>query len=247
MKKERLDVAMVNRGIVPSRELAKRMIMAGIIKVNGEKVYKPSYEVKQSDIIEEIEKPRYVSRGGYKLEGALEEFKIDVKDKVCLDVGVSTGGFTDCLLQRGAKFVYGVDVGIGQIDSKIRTDPRVKVYEKINARYLDKFVEEGKVFFDYRIDLVVMDLSFISLEKVIPSVFNVVGKEVEFVVLIKPQFELEPRYIGKYGIAKEEYHHLALEKIECFIKNKGFNVIGITKSKLKGTDGNQEYFIYFVT
>ncbi|MGB9620886.1 MAG: TlyA family RNA methyltransferase [Brevinematia bacterium] len=245
MGRERLDVELVKRGLCSTRELAKRLIMEGAVLVNGQKVQKPSHEVKDGDRIELVDKPKYVSRGGLKLEGAIEDFSVSVEGKVCLDVGASTGGFTDCLLQKGAKMVYAVDVGFGQLDYSLRTNPNVVVYEKVNARYLDKFVSEGKIKFEEDIDLVVMDVSFISVTKVIPSVSNVVREGSEFLVLVKPQFELEPKYIGRGGIVKEGYENLAVERIVDFLSVSRFKVIGISKSKVKGMDGNQEYFVYF--
>lgn len=245
MKKERLDVELVKRNLCNSREIAKKLILAGYVMVNDQRIQKASYQVTNQDRIELIQRPKYVSRGGLKLEGALDDFGISVFGKVCIDIGASTGGFTDCLLQRGAKLVYSVDVGYGQLDYSLRNNPKVVVYEKVNARYLDIFVSEGKVRFDEDIDLVVMDVSFISVTKVIQSVSAVVSKEAEFLVLIKPQFELEPKYVGKGGIVKEEYRGLAVENVKNFLNFNGFNILGITQSKIKGMDGNQEYFVYF--
>lgn len=245
MKRKRLDMFIVDMGLVPSREVAKRVIMSGMVRVNSQKILKPSYEVREDDVVELLERPKYVSRGGYKLEGALEEFGIEVFGKVCLDVGASTGGFTDCLLKRGAKIVYAVDVGKGQLDLSLRNNPKVIVYERTNARYLDKFVEEGKVKFEEKPEVVTIDVSFISVEKIILPVSRVVSDMADFIVLIKPQFELGPRYVSRGGIVREEYHPLAVEKVKNFVKESGFRVIGVTLSKLKGSDGNQEYFIYF--
>lgn len=246
MKKTRLDIELIQRGLVDSRELAKRLIMAGEVLVNNQKIFKPSYMVKEEDRIEIIEKPKYVSRGGIKLEGALKDFNVNVKDKICIDIGASTGGFTDCLLKSGAKLVYAIDVGYGQLDTSLRNNPNVIVYEKVNARYLDKFVEEGKIKINHNIELVVMDVSFISVVKIIPSVSKVVSDSAEFIVLIKPQFELEPKYISKGGIVKEEYHNLAIEKVKKFLESNGYKILNITPSKIKGSDGNQEYFIHFL-
>lgn len=246
MKKERLDNMLVKRGITSSREVAKRLIMAGMVLVNDQKVFKPSYQVKADDKIELLEKPKYVSRGGYKLEGAINDFKISVEGKVCMDVGASTGGFTDCLLQNKAKLVYAIDVGYGQIAQELRSNPRVIVYERINARYLDTLYEEGKIKFELLPELVVMDLSFISVTKVIIPVAKVTKEKTEFLVLIKPQFELEPKYVGKGGIVKEEYHNIAIQKVKTFLEDNNFEILGLSPSKLKGTDGNQEYFIYFI-
>ncbi|MEN2997993.1 MAG: TlyA family RNA methyltransferase [Brevinematia bacterium] len=246
-RKERLDIVMVSKGLVGSRESAKRMIMAGMVMVNGQKVLKPSQEVSESDVIEILEKPKYVSRGGFKLEGALEDFGIDVSGKVCLDVGASKGGFTDCLLQRGAKLVYAIDVGYGQLDVSLRSNPKVVLYEKTNARYIDKLVKEGKIKFSESVNIVVMDVSFISVRKIILPVAKVVSGKVEFLVLIKPQFELEPKYVGKGGIVDEKYHHLAIDAVKTFVESEGFKVIGVVPSRIKGMDGNQEYFIYFVS
>jgi len=197
---------LVERGLVQSRELAKRLIMAGSVLVNGQKVFKPSIEVKSDDEITILEKPKYVSRGGYKLEGAIKDFGVNPEGKVCLDIGSSTGGFTDCLLKHGAKLIYAVDVGHGQLDYSLRNDSRVILYEGFNARYLDELVTKGEVKLSEDISLVVMDVSFISLTKIILPVSNVVSVGTEFLVLIKPQFELEPKFVGKGGIVKEEYH-----------------------------------------
>ncbi len=244
-EKERIDIEMVKRNIVNSREKARSMIMAGMVTVNGQKVFKPSYEVSPLDKIELLEKPKYVSRGGIKLEGAIEGFNIDVKNKVCLDVGASTGGFTDCLLQKGAKLVYSIDVGYGQIEYSLRNNPKVIVYEKLNARYIDILVKEGKITFKEEIEIVVMDVSFISLTKIILPVSRVVSDRAIYIALIKPQFELEPKYVSKGGIVKEEYQKIAINKVKTFVEENGFKVKGILPSKIKGSDGNQEYFIYF--
>jgi 23S rRNA (cytidine1920-2'-O)/16S rRNA (cytidine1409-2'-O)-methyltransferase len=244
--KKRLDLELMERGLVPSRELAKRLIMAGSVLVNGQKVFKPSTEVKSDDEITVLEKPKYVSRGGYKLEGAIKDFGINPEGKVCLDVGSSTGGFTDCLLKHGAKLVYAVDVGHGQLDYSLRNDPRVILYEGVNARYLDELVKKGEVKLSEDISLVVVDVSFISLTKIILPVSSVVAVGTEFLVLIKPQFELEPKFVGKGGIVREEYQHFAIEKVRNFIEENNFIVRGVEKSHIKGTDGNQEYFIYFI-
>lgn len=244
--KKRLDLELMERGLVQSRELAKRLIMAGSVLVNGQKVFKPSTEVKSDDEITVLEKPKYVSRGGYKLEGAIKDFGINPESRVCLDVGSSTGGFTDCLLKHGAKLVYAVDVGHGQLDYSLRNDPRVILYEGVNARYLDELVKKGEVKLSEDISLVVVDVSFISLTKIILPVSNVVGVGTEFLVLIKPQFELEPKFVVKGGIVREEYHHLAIEKLRNFIEENNFIVRDVEKSHIRGTDGNQEYFIYFI-
>jgi len=246
ISKERLDLELVERGLVQSRELAKRLIMAGSVLVNGQKVFKPSIEVKSDDEITILEKPKYVSRGGYKLEGAIKDFGVNPEGKVCLDIGSSTGGFTDCLLKHGAKLIYAVDVGHGQLDYSLRNDSRVILYEGFNARYLDELVTKGEVKLSEDISLVVMDVSFISLTKIILPVSNVVSVGTEFLVLIKPQFELEPKFVGKGGIVKEEYHNLAIEKVRNFLVENDFVVRGIEKSHIKGTDGNQEYFVYFI-
>jgi 23S rRNA (cytidine1920-2'-O)/16S rRNA (cytidine1409-2'-O)-methyltransferase len=246
ISKERLDLELVERGLVQSRELAKRLIMAGSVLVNGQKVFKPSIEVKSDDEITILEKPKYVSRGGYKLEGAIKDFGVNPEGKVCLDIGSSTGGFTDCLLKHGAKLIYAVDVGHGQLDYSLRNDSRVILYEGFNARYLDELVTKGEVKLSEDISLVVMDVSFISLTKIILPVSNVVSVGTEFLVLIKPQFELEPKFVGKGGIVKEEYHNLAIEKVRSFLVENDFVVRGVEKSHIKGTDGNQEYFVYFI-
>lgn len=239
-KKLRIDKLLVEEGFVESREKAVSMIMAGEVIVNGKPVLKPGTFVdKGCDIKIERKRPAYISRGGIKLEGALVAFSIDVRGKVIMDVGASTGGFTHCLLMRGAERVYAIDVGYGQLAWVLRQDPRVVVLERTNIRYLsrERIQEE--------IDMATIDVSFISLEKVIPKVMEFLKKEGEIVALIKPQFEVGKGEVGKGGIVREvEKHIRVIERIKSFCTDLGLKVMGIVKSPIPGADGNTEYFIY---
>ena len=237
-KKARLDTFLVERGFFPSREQAQRAIMAGEIRVGDAVVDKASVKV-LSDAAVSVRAPSpYVGRGGVKLEGALTHFGVQVNGLTALDIGASTGGFTDCLLQRGARRVYAIDVGHGQLAWKIRSDPRVIVREKLNARFLSRA--------DVRdpIDLCVIDVSFISLTLVLPNAFELVTPNGMILALIKPQFELQASDVGRGGIVREPaLHEKAQEKIRDFVLEAGHEVMGIAPSNITGTDGNQEFFI----
>ncbi len=233
----RLDKFLFEKGFVDSREKAQALIMAGLVFVNGKRVDKPGYRVKGNEKIDVLELPKYVSRGGYKLEGALKRFGIDVVGKTALDVGSSTGGFTDCLLQHGASRVYAVDVGRGQMDPKLRNDPRVVLYEKTDARTLtEEYVPE-------KVDLISIDVSFISLTKVLPNVVKFLKKEGILLVLVKPQFELSPKEVRKGVVRERELKKKAILKIVGFLKDLGFNVRGVVKAFPRGSKGNEEFFL----
>jgi 23S rRNA (cytidine1920-2'-O)/16S rRNA (cytidine1409-2'-O)-methyltransferase len=236
-KKLRLDQLLVGKGLFPSREQARRAVMAGDVKIGTRIAVKPSelFEEKASISIKPTRK--YVGRGALKLESALDYFKIDVRGKRALDIGASTGGFTDCMLQRGAEKVYAVDVGHGQLNWKLRNDPRVTVLEKINARLLSqRHVPE-------LVDLCVIDVSFISLTLVLPNAFDLITPTGVILALIKPQFELQRADVGRGGIVRDpELHRKAQEKIVAFVIHSGHVVTGMVPSAIKGTDGNQEFF-----
>ena len=238
--RERVDVLLVARGLCESREQAKRLIMAGEVMSGTERVAKPSTKLPVDAELTVMQRPRYVGRGGLKMEGALQGFGIDPTGWVCLDLGSSTGGFTDCLLQHGAARVHAVDVGTNQLAWKLRQDPRVIVKEKFNARNL---VESD---LGERADLVVMDLSFISLTKVLPAAFGVLREGGSVVCLIKPQFELSREEVGKGGIVREpELRAKAVEGIRSFVTQelKG-NWLALIESPITGTDGNVEFLAW---
>ncbi len=233
----RLDKLIFERGLVDSREKAQALIMAGQVVVEGKKIDKPGQKVSESAEVEVLSLPRYVSRGGEKLEGALKRFGIGPKGWVVLDVGSSTGGFTDCLLQHGAKRVYAVDVGRGQMDYKLREDPRVVLHEKTDARSItEEHVPE-------EVDLITVDVSFISLTKILPSVARFLKNNGYILSLVKPQFELCPKKVRK-GVVREVSHRReAVLKVGEFLRDMGFVVRGVVKSFPKGTKGNEEFFI----
>ncbi len=238
--KERLDVLMVERGLAESRTRARSMIMAGKVLVDGAVKDKPGSMVSVgSGITCKEEVCPYVGRGGLKLAGALRDFRIDVKGRVALDVGASTGGFTDCLLKSGAAVVYALDVGKGQLDWKLRNDSRVVPMEGINIRHLDVSLIKD------RVDLVTIDVSFISLEKVLPKAIEVLRGRGEIVALVKPQFELGPNQVGKGGVVKDpEKQKEAVARVRAFAAGLGLECRGESPSDIKGPKGNQEYFIY---
>ena len=230
----------MNRGMCESREQGKRLVLAGEVKVDGRVVDKPAERFSEDAVVEIKEKPRFVGRGGLKLEGALEHFGIDVTGWTCLDVGASTGGFTDCLLQRGATRVHAIDVGTNQLVWKLRNDPRVISKEKFNARSLEE-KDIGE-----KVKLAVMDLSFISLTKVLPAVFGVLEEDGAVVCLIKPQFELRREDVGKGGIVREEeLRERAVEKIRCFVTEEHSREwLGVIPAQISGMDGNQEFLAW---
>jgi 23S rRNA (cytidine1920-2'-O)/16S rRNA (cytidine1409-2'-O)-methyltransferase len=237
-KKSRLDNLLVARGLFPSREQAQRAVMAGEVRVGDHPVTKSSQLVAADAPIALTQRPQFVSRGGLKLAGALDFFHIDVREKVALDIGASTGGFTDCLLQRGAVKVYAVDVGRGQLASKIRNDPRVTVKEKLNARFLTRADIPEPV------DVCVIDVSFISLTLILPNAFELITPTGMILALIKPQFESQPKDVGRGGIVRDPaLHEKAQQKIVKFVESAGYRVVGLAPSAITGTDGNQEFFI----
>ncbi|MEY2547177.1 MAG: rRNA (cytidine1920-2-O)/16S rRNA (cytidine1409-2-O)-methyltransferase [Verrucomicrobiota bacterium] len=238
MKKTRLDNLLVTRGHFPSREQAQRAIMAGEVKI-GTRVAAKSSELLGEDAELSIkEAPRFVGRGGLKLEGALDFFHLDLAGKICVDIGASTGGFTDCLLQRGAKKVYAIDVGHDQLAWKIRNDPRVAVLEKVNARSL------GREHVPEDVDLAVVDVSFISLELILPPAFELLRPDALLLALIKPQFELARGDVGRGGIVRDSaLHEKAQRKIAGLVESLGHDVVDLVPSTITGADGNQEFFI----
>ena len=253
--KKRLDLILFEHGFFDSKNSAQVNILAGNVKINdtvvtkaGElfdenKLFDPAYNMKL-----ESKTIPYVSRGGLKLKGAIDEFKIDLKDKICIDIGASTGGFTDCMLQEGAKYVYAVDVGYGQIAWKLRSDIRVKTVEKINVKnctfsdiFDTEYLEE-----DEMPEFLSMDLSFISIKKVLQNVLNFVNKKAEMVLLIKPQFEAEKNEIQKGGVVKDvNIHKKIIEDIKEFAASLSLETLGVTTSPIQGAkQGNTEYLIY---
>ena len=236
--KQRIDQLLVDRRLVASREKARALILAGHVLVNGQREDKAGHSVAVDARIELAELPRYVSRGGLKLEAALDRFAIDVTGKIALDVGSSTGGFTDCLLQRGAARVYAIDVGTGQLDWKLRNDPRVIVHEQVNARYL------GKTQVPERIDLAVCDVSFISVTMILPVLPDLLAESAEMVVLVKPQFELERHQIGKGGIVRDpQLHEAACARVEQAAQALGF-MTELMPSPILGAEGNHEFLLH---
>jgi 23S rRNA (cytidine1920-2'-O)/16S rRNA (cytidine1409-2'-O)-methyltransferase len=236
-KKSRLDQLLVWRGLFPSREQARRAILAGNVSVGTRIAAKPSELLDEQTAITVKPARKYVGRGALKLESALVHFDVDVHRKTALDIGASTGGFTDCMLQRGAGKVYAVDVGYGQLDWKLRTDARVIVLEKINAQFLTRDqVQE-------LIDICVIDVSFISLTLILPNAVALLKPDGVILALIKPQFELQRSEVGKGGIVRDpSLHQKAQDKIVAFVNDLGHVVAGIAPAAIKGADGNQEFF-----
>lgn len=248
MAKTRLDVLLVTRSLAESRDWAQRLIRAGEVRVNDQVVDQPAKLFADDVTIAVEQPPKYVSRGGFKLEAALDYFHVDPAGLICADVGSSTGGFTDCLLQRGAARVYALDAGNNQLHWKLRNDPRVVVMEKVNVRYLDALPE--------LIDLAVIDVSFISLELVLPSVFRWMrhlpspnrrgaggeGENAAVICLIKPQFEAGKDKVGKGGIVRDPaVHQEVIERIAAFCANQGWPAQGVIESPILGADGNKEF------
>ncbi len=238
--KKRLDTLLVDKGLFPSREKAKSSIMAGLIKIDGRVVDKAGTEVPEKAVVE-VAGPAipYVSRGGLKLEKAVKEFELDLKGKIVVDIGASTGGFTDCALQNGAAKVYAIDVGYGQLDWKLRQDPRVVNLERTNFRYFDKGILSENP------DLVTIDVSFISLEKILPVVAEILLAGSQVIALIKPQFEAGREKVGKKGVVRDpETHMSVIEKVLVSADQNGFNIKAISYSPIKGPEGNIEYLLY---
>lgn len=237
--KKRIDQLIVERYPHLSRNQIQSLIMQGKVKVNDTIVTKAGTPIAMQAIITiETHEPKFVSRAGFKLEKALEHFGMDVQGYICLDAGLSTGGFADCLLQHGAQKIYGIDVGYGQVHEKIRTDPRVIVMERTNLRYVESLPEH--------VDLVTLDLSFISVLKVIEPVIKLMKEHAKLIVLIKPQFEAKKEQVGRGGIIKsDEIHQEVIQNIIQGIKNYGFTYHGVTESPILGTQGNKEFLAFF--
>lgn len=241
-EKIRLDVAVYEAGYAPSREKAKAIIMAGQVYVNNQKIDKCGTEIKKDDTLEVRGATlKYVSRGGLKLEKAMQEFPIVLENKICMDVGASTGGFTDCMLQNGASKVYSIDVGYGQLAWKLRTDERVVNLERTNFRYVTEEQVKDKI------DFASVDVSFISLYHILPVLNKLLGDNGQAVCLIKPQFEAGKEKVGKKGVVRDLSVHLeVVEKIINLSITNGFSVMGLQFSPIKGPEGNIEYLIYLV-
>ena len=238
----RLDIELVERGLAPSREKAKRLILAGAVRVNGQLASKASDLVEKDAALNIEAAEKYVGRGGHKLEPALDAFHVQCADAVCVDIGASTGGFTDCLLQHGAKRVHAVDVGKGQLDWKLRQDPRVMIHDEVNAREIstDTIGEAA--------DIVTMDVSFISLQKVLPAVVGLLKAGGVLIALIKPQFEAGRKFVEKGGVVRDStVHDRVKDEISQFaVQTLGLRLIGIIPSPLLGPAGNKEFLIGLV-
>jgi 23S rRNA (cytidine1920-2'-O)/16S rRNA (cytidine1409-2'-O)-methyltransferase len=237
-RRVRIDRLLVDRGLVESREKGARLILAGDVLVDGQRVDKAGALVPSDGDVEIRGRSPYVSRGGEKLAHALDHFRTQVEGRICIDVGASTGGFTDCLLQRGAARVYAVDVGKGQIDDRLRKDARVVLMEETNARALDPRL------FEDRPSLAVVDVSFISLEKVLPAVFGLLAPRSELLALVKPQFEVGRDLVGKGGVVRDPaLHRAAVSRLARYSVLRGWHVLGVTASPLRGAKGNREFFL----
>ena len=236
--KARLDRLLVERGLAESREKAQALIMAGEVLVNGQKAAKPGHSVDEESKLEVLARPPYVSRGGLKLAAALERFHIDVAGKICLDIGASTGGFTDALLQAGAARVHAVDVGAGQLAWSLRNDPRVVLHEGVNARELSSEVVSEPV------DLIVCDVSFISVTLILPAAVPLLRSGGQMVILIKPQFEVGKGQVGKGGIVRDPgLHRTACDRVEQAVREFGFTT-EIMDSPILGAEGNKEFLLH---
>ena len=248
MKKERLDKVLVDLGYFENKSKASAAILAGNVKIGTEVITKAGFQIDPSKEYDfHVKSMPYVSRGGFKLKKALETFPVIVQDRICLDAGASTGGFTDCLLQNGAKYVYAADVGYGQLDWKIRSSKQVKTIEKTNLRtcsFEDIYSENEPVA-----DLLVSDLSFISLEKILPNLKTLMNKDFhEMICLIKPQFEAGKDLVEKGGVVKDKNTHISvIENVISCVKELGYTIKGLTYSSIKGPAGNIEYLIWFTT
>ena len=239
-RKLRLDVALVERGLAPTRARAQSLVMARRVRVDGEWIDKPgaSVSAEHEITVDEPEHP-WVGRGGIKLAGAIDHFAIPVEGRVCADIGASTGGFTDVLLQRGARLVYAIDVGHGQLDQKLREDPRVVKREKTNTRHLER------ADFDPAPSLATVDVSFISLRLILPAIARILEKGGELVALIKPQFEVGKGEVGKGGIVRDEERRLgAIDGVAQFAQNLGFELAGVIDSPIRGAEGNLEALLH---
>ena len=240
MAKTRLDRLLVERGLAESREKAQALILAGQVFVGGQKAAKPGQLVSpDAELRLAGPPPKYASRAGLKLEAALDRFAIDVRDAACLDIGASTGGFTDCLLQRGARCVFAVDVGTGQLDWRLRQDPRVRVRERLNARYL-AWDAVGEL-----VDLVTCDVSFISVTLILPALAQFLHPGSRMVVLAKPQFEAGRDRVGKGGIVRDpRVHQEVVDKVSRAVRSLGFQHVEAMESPVPGAEGNREFLVY---
>ena len=235
--KKRIDVLLVDRGLAGSRSQAQKLIMAGLVRVEGQLIHKASQKAAPGAMIEVATGPRFVSRGGEKLQAAMEKFPVTVEDKVCADVGASTGGFTDCLLKNGAASVFSIDVGKGQLHWKLRNDNRVVVIEKTNARYLEKLPE--------RVLFVTMDVSFISLRKILPVILGWLDPGGDVIALIKPQFEAGPAHVGKGGVVRDStVHRDVCQQILEFSDEHSLAPQELIRSPLIGPKGNVEFLAW---
>jgi 23S rRNA (cytidine1920-2'-O)/16S rRNA (cytidine1409-2'-O)-methyltransferase len=243
MKKQRIDKLLVDLGLAESRTKAQALVMSGVVLVDEKRIEKPSQEFFGSENIRikgESAESKYVGRGGLKLEKALQEFHIQPSEYVCLDIGASTGGFTDCLLQNGAKKVYAVDVGTNQLAWKLRNDERVEVRENINARFLKP--ED----FSEKFDLIAMDVSFISVTKILPVLAELLKGEGKIITLIKPQFEVGKGEVGKGGIVREaEKHERVVSEVNNFAESAGFRTLNVIDSPILGAEGNKEFLALY--
>lgn len=236
VSRRRIDALLVARGLVDSREKARVMVMEGTVVVDNRTIVKPSTLVEESANIQILQPPQFVSRGGLKLDYALDQFQINVNALVAVDVGASTGGFTDCLLKHGARKVHAVDVGYGQLDYRLRQDPRVVVMERVNARYAFTLPET--------VDLATVDVSFISLEKVVPTVAKLVKSRRPLIVLVKPQFEAGKEQVGKGGLVKDPLiHATVLGRFICWAVDHSFRLGGLVASPILGAEGNREFLV----
>jgi 23S rRNA (cytidine1920-2'-O)/16S rRNA (cytidine1409-2'-O)-methyltransferase len=234
--RRRLDQILVDRGLASTKERARALILAGEVVVEDRVVNKAGTMVREDISLRLLEKPPFVSRGGIKLAHALDQFHVDVSSKVALDVGASSGGFTDCMLKRGACRVYAVDVGYGQLDYRLRQNPRVVVMERVNARYPFPLSEQ--------VDIATLDLSFISLEKVVPNIARLVKRGGELIALVKPQFEASMGEVKKGGLVKDpEVHARVLGRFIAWAIERGFRLRGVTPSPILGASGNREFFV----
>ncbi|MBX3069758.1 MAG: TlyA family RNA methyltransferase [Thermomicrobiales bacterium] len=234
---ERLDIALVDRGIAETRSKAQALILAGDVRVDGQTVARAGQRITPEQLVTLKERRRFVSRGGNKLQHALDHFGIEPAGFICADIGASTGGFTDCLLQAGAARVYAIDVGYGQLDYRLREDPRVVVMERSNARYLEALPEP--------IDLTTIDVSFISLRLIFPVVATILGPSGQCVALVKPQFEAGKNEIGKKGVVSDPtIHRRVLSDAANWAVENGLSPVGVTRSPLLGPEGNREFLLY---
>lgn len=240
MSKERLDVLLVKRNMIDSREKAKRMIMAGLVFSENERLDKPGMKVDETIPLHVKETLRYVGRGGYKLEKALQTFNTSIANKTVVDIGASTGGFTDCALQNNATLVYAIDVGYNQLAWKLRSDDRVVVHERTNFRYVTE-----ELFTKGRPNYATIDVSFISLRLILPVLKHILTHNSEIIALVKPQFEAEREQVGKKGVIRDRrVHHEVLHNIVSFVSEEGYTVLDGTFSPITGSEGNIEFLLH---